>query len=295
MATSTFTMVPDAVTSDATWRTFAAAVGTALQAVGFIATSDTGQVTWSAQTRAGATLGVNYEVRKFTDAAQGTNPFFIRIDYYVTSSVPLIAITVGTGTNGAGSINANASPVIVIFDRQSTSSFTGLVRYDTSSIQIAFGQSISVTDTACGSFCSISRTVDTTGAYNATGVNILVACSPVAAAMKAQFVSAAGNNPAAATQAPVTNFPALTASATNTVFGVNWGLFPAFPNTGPLGNPDLSALFFSSKVLASGGLQQITVQFYGTGHSYIGLTNLSATQTVSGSTADTIGIYMRWE
>lgn len=295
MATSTFTMIPDAATSDATWVTFASAVSSALTTAGFIKTSDTGQVTWASQTRASATLGVYYEIRKFTDAAQGSNPFFVRIDYYVTSSVPLIAITVGTGTNGAGTINANASQVITVFDHQTTSTFSGYLRYDTSSIQLAFGQSASVTDTACGSFFSISRTVDTTGAYNATGVNILVACSPVASTMKTQFVSASGNNPASATQAPVTNFPALSSSTTTTIFGANWGLFPAYPNTGPLGNPDPSAFFFSNQVLAKGNLQQITISMYGTNHNYIGLVNLSATQTVGGSSTDTVGIYMRWE
>lgn len=290
---STFSMVPDATTSDATWRTFTSAVTAALDAAGFTKTSDTGQVTWAAQTRASATLGVYYEIRKFTDG-NATN-IYLRFDYYVTGSTPLIAITVGTGTNGAGTINANASQVITIFDHQSTSTFQGYLRYDTSSIQLAFGQSATVTDTTCGSMLSVSRTVDTTGAYTSTGAQIIVACSAVANNLKVQFISTSGNNPASVTQSPLTNFPALTSAATNTTFGLNWGLFPCYPNQGPLGNPDPSAFFFSNQVLAKGNLQILTLSIYGTNHNYIGLVNLGASQALGGSSTDTIGIFMRWD
>jgi hypothetical protein len=295
VATSIFNMIPDAGTSDATWVTFASAVSAALTAAGFSQTTDTGQVTWASQTRVSATLGTYYEIRKFTDAAQSTNPFFIRIDYFVVSSVPEIAITVGTATNGAGTINANASQRITVFDHQSTSTFQGYLRYDTSSIQLAFGQSATVTDTACGSFFSISRTVDSTGAYNSTGVNIIVSCSAVSSSMKCQFTGSTGPNPASATQGCTCAIPNLTSTATNTTFGFNWGLFPVYPNTGPLGNPDLSAFFFSNLVLAKGNLMEIVIPMYGTNHTYIGLMNLATTTTAGGGSTDTLGIFMRWE
>jgi len=106
LATSTFTVAPSN-SSDAYFRGWGGALSTAIQAVGVTKTTDTGQVNWTTATAPAAiNTKAGYEIYKFTDTLSATYPVFIRIDYGSASSTnnPAIWITVGTGTNGAGTI-----------------------------------------------------------------------------------------------------------------------------------------------------------------------------------------------
>lgn len=95
--------------SDAGFRVWGAAVSAALAAVGLVKTADTGQADWtsSATVRAaGNSQTTPYEIWRFTDALQATRPVFIRIGYGSGSGNfnPMLWITVGSSTNGAGTI-----------------------------------------------------------------------------------------------------------------------------------------------------------------------------------------------
>lgn len=108
MATSNPTITFDQ-TSDATFRAWGSAISTALQAVGLVLTTDTGQINWTTATKAAVSAtSVGYEIYRLNDGLQATKPVFMKIEYGSgnsgTSQIG-IWITFSTSTNGAGTLN----------------------------------------------------------------------------------------------------------------------------------------------------------------------------------------------
>jgi len=77
-----------------------------LAASGMIQTSDTGQINPATVALPGVNTVAGYEIWRFNDSIQSTNPFFIKVEYGVRSvtSRPSFFLTVGTSTNGSGTI-----------------------------------------------------------------------------------------------------------------------------------------------------------------------------------------------
>lgn len=115
MATS-FTNTPIAHTSDATFRTWGSELSGQLSSVGTASgcltqTADTGQINWATVTRPGS-LGVGgYEIWQLTDSLGVSAPVYIKLEYGTGSgtTTPMVWITVGTGTNGSGTITGSAT------------------------------------------------------------------------------------------------------------------------------------------------------------------------------------------
>ena len=101
--------------TDADFRAWATAIHNQLIAVGLVQTPDTGQINLTTVTMPSST-GVfqGYEVFRFNDTLQATLPIFVKIEYGSSNVVggstnPALAMTVGTSTNGAGTITGQAS------------------------------------------------------------------------------------------------------------------------------------------------------------------------------------------
>lgn len=112
--------------SDATFRSWGSAFSAALIAAGIASTcltqtADTGQINWTTVVRPGISTVAGYEMYRLTDTLDGTTPLFIKIEYGTGSAatIPQMWITIGTATNGAGTITANAS-TRTIWTRQTT-------------------------------------------------------------------------------------------------------------------------------------------------------------------------------
>ena len=78
-----------------------------LAAIGLVQTTDTGQIDWTtvaAPTTSAQSMG--YEIWRFNDALQATAPIFFKIEFGSAGPAdhPSIWLTVGTGSNGAGTI-----------------------------------------------------------------------------------------------------------------------------------------------------------------------------------------------
>jgi hypothetical protein len=96
-------------TTDAQFRAWGSGIAAGLIAAGLIQTADTGQINWTTVlTPSGTNQSRGYEIYRFSDALQATRPVFIKIEYGSFSSAlfPSIWITVGTSTDGAGTINS---------------------------------------------------------------------------------------------------------------------------------------------------------------------------------------------
>lgn len=161
-------------TNDAQFRAWGSELSARLAAIGLVQTANTGQINWVTATRPGTNTAAGYEIWRFNDSLQGTAPIFIKIEYGTASSAnsPGTWITVGTGSNGSGTITGTATTRI-----QCSTNFSAtnaLANYQSYAcavdglawITTKFGASV-----ASKGFCgfAICRTCDATGAPTTTG------------------------------------------------------------------------------------------------------------------------------
>lgn len=98
-------------TSDAGFRAWGAEYNAKLAAAGLVQASDTGQINWASVNRPGISTVAGYEIWRFNDALQATAPIYIKLEFGTgtNASVPQLWITVGTGSNGSGTITGQSS------------------------------------------------------------------------------------------------------------------------------------------------------------------------------------------
>lgn len=99
-------------TSDAGFRAWGSELSAKLQAAGLVQTADTGQINWATATRPGSVnTAAGYEIYRFDDALQATAPLYIKLEYGTgnVADRPTIWVSVGTGTNGAGTLTGSVS------------------------------------------------------------------------------------------------------------------------------------------------------------------------------------------
>lgn len=93
--------------TDAAYRAWAEAISLALDAIGITKTADTGQVDWTTNpARPTISTTPHYEIRYIDDSMHGTAPVYMRLEYGCDSNIarPAIAISWGTGSDGAGNL-----------------------------------------------------------------------------------------------------------------------------------------------------------------------------------------------
>lgn len=96
------------ITTDAGFRAWAQAIHDTLVAVGLVQTSDTGQIDLTTVTTPGTNnTDAGYEIWRFNDAAQGSDPAFFRINYGRGAAAGRcrLQVVLGTGSNGSGTIS----------------------------------------------------------------------------------------------------------------------------------------------------------------------------------------------
>lgn len=109
MATRTW-VSPVSHADDAGFRAWGLELSTELDAF-LPKTADTGQINWSTVTRPATNTAAGYEIRRFNDSLQATAPIFIKLEYgtFNSAMIPSIWLTVGTGTNGAGTLTGSVT------------------------------------------------------------------------------------------------------------------------------------------------------------------------------------------
>lgn len=96
---------------------------------GFVQTADTGQVNWgtivTVPTVSATLASAVYEIWRSND---GLTQYFIKIEYGTcAANVPGIAITIGTGTNGSGTLTGNVSTRELILATGNTAITSGSI------------------------------------------------------------------------------------------------------------------------------------------------------------------------
>ncbi len=154
---------------------------TALTSCGLAQTSDTGQVTASAIVNSTGSGFVNqgYQIWKFTDALAGASPVYLKLEYCQQNSVPTFFLTVGSTSNGTGTLTGTISPRMYFMGGGSDANA------DASILQTAYisgdGANASGNARVALAFCegptrfpgclfSIERSVDASGADTNSGI-----------------------------------------------------------------------------------------------------------------------------
>ena len=98
--------------TDAEFRTWVGAIRTAITGLGLIRTTDTGQIDIATVARPTViNTAMGYDIYRFADTLQATLPVFIKVEFGsgATATHPALWITVGTGTDGAGTLTGQVS------------------------------------------------------------------------------------------------------------------------------------------------------------------------------------------
>jgi len=107
MATFTSSSVIPAVGTSANLQAWVAAWDSILTSAGWIQTADTGQTASGSFTgTASLTTAQGYQIWRMNDALQGTYPVFVKFEWGTggATNYPMAWITIGTGSNGSGTI-----------------------------------------------------------------------------------------------------------------------------------------------------------------------------------------------
>ncbi len=158
--------------TDATFRTWGSEFGSFATLCGLVQTADTGQINWTTVVRNTAAAG--YEIWRLVDST-----LFMKIEYggAGATTTPMMWATVGTGSNGSGTLTGQTCTRAQIFSgllpTNTTTAFVSYMSRTADSFSFAFktggGSSAAYN---VGSFI-VGKTVDGTGAATTTGFAVL--------------------------------------------------------------------------------------------------------------------------
>lgn len=176
--------------SDATFREWGSEFSGFLNTIGLVQTADTGQINWTTVTRPAANTEAGYEMWRFNDTQQGTSPVFLRFGYGTNANAagPRIQLTVGTGSNGSGTITGTAPFTINNISASSTTETGDTLR--NSYFCLVDGAFVWQWKNASStrSFGMVGRTVDSSGVADADGLMIILGGSNIFTSACMNFV-----------------------------------------------------------------------------------------------------------
>lgn len=217
---------------------------------------------------------VVYEMWKMGDTLQATFPVFCKFEYGTSASGnwgPLVAITVGTGSNGAGTINSGSTTGRILpingsaGDSDSLSVFASYFSGDTNRmLGFLWPYGIQGSNTAMRGFFSIERSHNTSGADTGDYVTLLVLQGPATQAAPGIAQITVNSTTATTTESKL---QALMKIGTTTGdFGPSTIISPIYPVPGTVGNPMINLL--CGKSVDWLDLSLLSFTMYNTAHTY---------------------------
>lgn len=175
MTTQTWTS-PVQHTTDAEFRAWGSELSDKLAAAGLIKHTDTGQIFWATVARPAVNTAAGFEIWRFDDALQATAPIYLKIEYgtFSSATVPNIWLTVGTGTNGAGTLTGTVSDrnTVCFSGAVSAGNFPSYLCAAPNFVGLLWKSGSSGASGGQG-FFAVSRTFDTSGAATADGFFVI--------------------------------------------------------------------------------------------------------------------------
>lgn len=309
MTTATTNTVVDH-TSDAGFRTWAQELITLLvTTLGLTQTSDTGQINTSTVTRPTTNTAGGYVILRFNDTAQSTAPIFMKIEFGTGSSAtsPAFWITVGTSSNGSGTINGVTMVRVMTTPNSNAPGSTSVpyvtrACYNTTAgfLGLCWKMNGFSTSQGMGGFC-VFRSADNTGAVTTDAVMMIAnASSATGGSSSVGFMQVISNLTGVSYTTgtwPSNSIGFMPFLPTSTLFSGNGSVGPMFQFTPVFGITPWMAIAGVTEIAI--GSTAVMTLIGSTSHTYMSVGNMwgGSTMLIQGLTAGTTGytVMMLWE
>lgn len=156
------------------FKQWAQAISTAFSTFGWLQSSDTGQVNWSSLAAVPGSGAYVYDIWQPND---GLTNFFLKVEYgNVTANAPNVRVSVGTSTNGAGTLTGNiVGPLSVSGNGSPSGSTTATYECNFSGAAGRFAAMLwrnGPLSTACQQLFAVERSLNTGGSYTGSYVTL---------------------------------------------------------------------------------------------------------------------------
>jgi hypothetical protein len=268
--------------NDATFRGWTQLVANGFISAGWTRATDTGNVNFATVSTPGAALtnfSAGYDIFHMNDTLQATAPVFVKVEYgsAAANTIPAIWLTIGSGSNGAGTITGPAStrqqlPVAAA----NTNGITSFISGDTNRIHMGlwcFSNTTfanTVAGVAVAVYFSIERTKDASGVDTNEGVLFVAKTNGITYQQYwNQTTGPTGMENSAAFWGALMPSPNI-----GTTTAVQSSFYPIYHSKGVFVNPGMGTLCFvgsttaGATVLATEG-SVITIPIYGNNHVYM--------------------------
>lgn len=269
MATASGSYVCDNSTL-ARFMSWAQAISSAFSTLGWTQTADTGQVNWGAIASVPSSTYV-YEVWKANDALASSMPIYVKIEYGFSSTVPQIRVTVGTSSNGSGTITGQviSSAPWLVTNSPSNGGATTYPCYfsgHAGEFRMLMWSNYSPGNLDRGTLLVIERSKDQTGADSGDYVTAIVVPQSNANGMFQQSFTAS----AVATRNTGIVAPAITNIGTtlSTAFS-SIAPLPVLPLLGQVGLPLLGMMTGTANDMGPSNTPVTVTSMYGGSHNYL--------------------------
>jgi len=259
----------------ANFKNWAMAISAAFSAFGWTQTADSGQVNWSSLASVPSNAYV-YEVWKANDAQAATMPIFVKMEYGYSSTAPTIRATVGTNSNGSGTITGN-----VVNSAPWTLNYCNLTGYcfdwvnngstlfpcffsgDAGEMRMYLWQ---CTTQTMGAFFAIERSKDASG--NKTDEFVAVMATNGITSTGATWNHAFQIISATALGNYEQGLPCIGLTANTGAWGGTVAALPIFPILGKVGNPFLGVMNCCAADVGDGSIVTVS-NLYGGTHTFV--------------------------
>lgn len=161
------------LSNDADFQAWVTALHNAINGLGLVQTADTGQINPATVTRPGTSTFAGYEIWRFDDSLQSTKPVFLKLEYGIATVAdrPALAITVGTGSNGSGTLTGQIGArrtLLPTASKTATTTLPTFVSGTSSRLTLAANQDAAANQ--FGMVIDVERTKDASGAETSHGI-----------------------------------------------------------------------------------------------------------------------------
>lgn len=290
--------LPAFFNADADFRTWCQGIAAQLVVAGLVQTADTGQINNTTVVKPVSTdTASGYEIYRFNDTNQGSFPIFLKIEYGsgALATRPALWLTVGTGSNGSGTLtgqlstrkeagpNANkvAGNTLPSSIVGRSDGFALMCNYDSANTNFAIGFAVERSKDANANV----------GTSANDGIMVLVYGVAIGGQVSAQVVPYSGTVPASSVAGSMN----VIGSSGNPVGGGNTSFAASvalMPMTAVLGKLLFGLVIAMFKLADITGGTQVTVNNLGANHNY--LTFVTQIGDASSNTT-AAGMALLWE